>query len=105
METKHKSVECYAKIVVLPSNHLKAEITSNQTVSKLDKIRAVCAAFVKFVNSNGYTVTCHPAGNRTRVYHLTKEEVLEDMNKVEDFRRIASILVDPQSLNDSIVVD
>jgi len=115
MQTKEICGECSARIVVLPSKHLKAEITwnetSNQTVSDLDKkiteIKAVYIAFVRFVRSNKYIVTRHPSGGRNYVYCLTKIHRYADNSKniIEYYIDIAFILAGLKPLDEIIVND
>lgn len=113
MQTKEICGECSARIVVLPSKHLKAEITwnnsSNLKVLDVDKkiaeIRAIYIAFARFVRSNKYTVTCHPSGGGNKVYHLTKEKVDNNENIIECYIDIAFILAGLKPLDEIIIGD
>lgn len=80
-----KCGECTAKIWVSQSKRLEMEITSDQTVSDIDKIRMAFIAFFRFIrnNNNEYKIAWIPSGNRNRIYYLTKELIDNNENIVE----------------------
>ena len=99
--------EYTAKIWVSQSKHLEMEITSNQTVSDIDKIRMAFIAFFRLIrnNNNEYKIAWIPSGNGNRIYYLTKEPIDNNENIVEYYIDIIFILAGLKPFDEIIVND